>query len=241
MMRMRGLRAASTCLSIVICVACSGGAQSGLSAESAQPAAASFVVYENGQRIGTLETSVTRSEDGWRIRSSMRTAGAVPVEIPSLDVHYDSQWFGRFMTMEMKAPDDVIVHVAVTGATTRTDIVRATEARFQSSSVSPNTILLPDRAYGAYEAVAARLAAGGPAGADLPIFVAPIGETRAVVDDVTMEQVTTTAGPVTAIHYVLTEIHARPTRVDLWAERGRLLRLDLPRDQLSIVRTDVRR
>lgn len=235
-------RVFSALCSLLMGVACGEGEKIGRSTASSQPPeAASFIVYEDGRRIGTLDTLVTRSEDGWRIRSSMETTGSVPVSIPNLDVHYDVNWFGRFMTMEMKTPDDVIVHVAVTGATTRTDIVRATEARFQSSSVSPNTILLPERAYGAYEAMAARLASDGPAGTDLPIFVAPIGETRAVVDDVTIEQVETTTGSIMATRYALTEIRARPVRVDLWADRGRLLRLDLPGDRVSVVRADVRR
>jgi hypothetical protein len=203
------------------------------------PGKAAFVVYEKGQRVGTLDTNVSRTEEGWRVQGSMQTQGNVPVRIVSLDLLYDRNWFGRWMTMEMKQPDNVIVHVAVGRTTAQTDVVRPTEARFQSSSVSPNTILLPERAYGAYEAVAARLSKGPPGG-DLPLFVAPIGETRAMVDGVTTEQVRTTRGSITATHYVLTEIRTRPTRVDLWADRGRLLRLDLPGVQVSIVRTDVR-
>jgi len=203
------------------------------------PGKASFVVYEKNQRIGTLETTVSRSADGWRIQGSTRTTGSVPVTIVNLDLLYSPTWFGRFMTMEMKAPDDVIVHVAVVRATAQTDVVRATEARFQSHSVSPNTILLPERAYGAYEAVAARLAIS--ADGDLPLFVPPIGETRATVDAIASEAVQTTTGSIRATHYTVTEIRERPTRVDLWADRGRLLRLDLPRAQISIVRADIQR
>jgi len=203
------------------------------------PGSASFVVYENGKETGTLQTTVTRSEDGWRVQGSMRTTGAVPVTIVNLDLQYDQKWFARFMTMEMKAPDDMIVHVAVVGARTRTDTVRATEARFRSNSVSPNTIFLPDHAYGAYEAVAARLA--GAASGDLPLFIAPRGETRATVDAVTTEQVRTATGAIRAQHYVLTEIRDRPTRVEIWVAAGRLLRVDVPRLQISVVRKDVRR
>jgi hypothetical protein len=204
------------------------------------PGKASFIVYEKGQQVGTIETNVTRTDDGWRIQGSMQTKGSVPVRIVNLDLLYDSNWFGRWMTMEMKQPDNVIVHVAVGRTTAQTDVVRPTEARFQSNSVSPNTILLPERAYGAYEAMAARLSTGPPGG-DLPLFVAPIGETRAIVDGATTEQVKTTSGSVRAMHYVLTEIRTRPTRVDLWADRGRLLRLDLPTAGVSVVRADVRR
>ena len=200
---------------------------------------ASFVVYEKGQRVGTLATHVTQSNDGWRIQGTMQTTGSVPVRIPNLDLLYDRRWFGRWMTMEMKQPDDVIVHVAVARATAQVDVVRAREAGFRSHSASPNTILLPDRAYGAYEAVAARLASGS-ADADLPLFVAPIGETRATVESVTTELIQTTAGPVSARHFLLTEFRARPTRVDIWVERGRMLRLDLPQTQISVRRADIR-
>ena len=202
------------------------------------PGKASFVVYEKDRRIGTLDTAVTRTADGWRVQSSTQTTGAVPVRIVSLELLYDRNWFGRWMTMEMKQPDDVIVHVAVSRTTAQTDVVRAKEARFRSSSVSPNTILRPERAYGAYEAVAARLADG--TARDLPLFVPPVGETRAIVESVATERVRTTAGQISAQHYVLTEITGRPTRVDLWTHAGRMLRLDLPGTQISVQRSDIR-
>jgi hypothetical protein len=203
------------------------------------PGKASFVVYEKGERVGTMETSVSRTNDGWRVRGTMQTKGAVPVRIANLDLLYDRNWFGRWLTMEMKAPDDVIVHVAVSRLTAQLDVVRAGEARFRSTSVSRNTILLPERAYGAYEAVAARLAADAARG-DLPIYVPPTGETRAVVEGVTTERIQTTNGVRSAQHYVLTEVRPRPTRVDLWADRGRLLRLDFPTARISVLRSDVR-
>ena len=212
----------------------------GTSAFAQTPGKASFVVYEKGQQIGTLDTSVSRTDDGWRIQGSMQTTGSVPVRIVNLDLLYDRNWFGRWLTMEMKQPDDVIVHVAVGRTTAQTDVVRSREARFRSSSVSRNTILLPDRAYGAYEAVAARLSVSPPAD-DLPIFVPPIGETRAAVERVATEQIRTKTGSLTARHYVLTEIRPRPTRVDVWVDRGRLLRLNLPAASVSVVRTDVAR
>jgi len=207
------------------------------SAAAQTPGRAAFVVYEKGQRTGTLDTTVTPTADGWRVQSSMQTKGTVPVRIVNLELLYDRNWFGRWMTMEMKQPDDVIVHVAVSRTTAHTDVVRATEARFRSSSVSPNTILRPERGYGAYEAVAARLAGG--AASDLPLFVPAVGETRAIVESVASERVRTTTGEISAQHYVLTEITGRPARVDLWTHAGRMLRLDLPATQISVRRSDL--
>ena len=202
------------------------------------PGGASFVVYEKGKQVGTLGTTVERTADGWRVRGNSRIAGSIPVTIPNLDLWYDGAWSGRFMTLEMKAPDDAIVHVAVAGDTTRTDVVRATDVRFRSSSVSPDTIFVPDRAYGAYEAVAARLAAGVP-GRSLPMFIPPIGETRMLIDDVAEETVKTPQGTTVVRRYFITELRQRPTPVELWVADGRMLRLDLPRQSLSIVRSDL--
>lgn len=208
------------------------------SAAAQTPGAASFRVYEKGQPVGTVNTTVERTPEGWRVRGTSRITGSVTVTIPNLDLHYDRAWNGRFMTLEMKAPDDAIMHVAVAGTTTRTDIVRATEVRFRSSSVSPDTIFLPDRTYGAYEAVAARLQ-GMFDGEHVPLFIAPIGETRGLINAVRSETMKTPRGPLTVTRYSLTEIRERPTPVEIWVDRGRLLRVDEPRSGISVVRMDV--
>jgi hypothetical protein len=208
------------------------------SAAAQAPGLASFRVSEKGMPIGTVEMTLNATDDGWRLHGTSRLTGSVPVTIVNLDLLYDESWNGRFMTMEMKAPDDAIVHVAVVGDTTRTDIVRSTEARFRANSVSRDTIFLPDRAYGAYEAVAVRLTELA-AGLDLPLFIVPIGETRAIIDSIATEQVRTSRGPLQVAHYVLTEIRDRPTRVEVWVDRGRLLRLELPRENIALVRSDV--
>ena len=203
------------------------------------PGKATFRVYEKGALVGSVDMTLSATDEGWRLQGSSRITGAVPVNIPNLDLHYDKAWGGRFMTLDMKAPDEAVVHVAVVGTVTRTDVVRSTEARFRSQSVSPDTIFLADRAYGAYEAVAIRID-GLPAGADLPLFVVPFGETRGQIEAVATERVVTDKGPIMARHYTLTEIRERPTRVDIWVDGGRLLRVDLPRAAISVVRADVR-
>jgi hypothetical protein len=208
------------------------------SAAAQTPGAASFRDYEKGKQVGTVDTTVERTAEGWRVRGTSRITGSVVVTIPNFDLYYDRTWRGRFMTVEMKSPDDAIMHVAVVGTTTRTDIVRATEVRFRSSSVSPDTIFLPDRTYGAYEAVAARLP-GMFEGEDLPLFIAPLGETRVRIDAVRTEPIRTARGPLMATRYHLTEIRERPTPVELWVDRGRLLRVDQPRAAISVVRVDV--
>jgi hypothetical protein len=231
--------------------------------------AATFTVYQGGKAIGTVQTWVTRVDTNWHIQSTSKVAGTLNVTFKQLELRYDSAWRGRFMTMEVEplAPtlrqaqgrpeprrgasgvegkDRMIVHVSVGRNTTRTDIVRDKEARFQSHSVSPDTIFLPDGAFGAYEAVAARLGAVKP-GMSLPLFNVPIAESRASIDAVADESIRTKGGVVAARRYTLIEIRPldaargrpQPTTVEVWVDRGRLLRLDVPAAELSIVRADV--
>ena len=48
------------------------------------PGKASFVVYEKGQRVGTMATSVSRTTDGWKVQSTAQTKGAVPARMHSI-------------------------------------------------------------------------------------------------------------------------------------------------------------
>jgi hypothetical protein len=208
-------------------------------AQAQRPGPASFRVYEKGVLVGTVEMTLESSAEGWRLQGSSRVEGANGISVPRLDLHYDGEWRGRFMSMEMAAPEDQLLHVAVLGATTRTDIIRAGRVRFRANSISPDTIFLPEYALGAYEAVAARLAGARP-GTELPLFVAPDAEIRALVERVTTERVRTADGTLEATRYHLTELRGGPVAVEVWVDRGRLLRLDVPRWHLTMLRDDLR-
>jgi hypothetical protein len=205
------------------------------------PGAASFRVYQREVQTGTVETRVSRIDGGWHIASSSRVAGTLNVTFKQLELRYDTAWRGRFMTMEVEgAKNRMLVHVSVGRNTTRTDIIRDKEARLQSHSVSQDTIFLPAGAFGAYEAVAARLATAKP-GIDLPLFNVPVSETRGAVDAVSDESVRIRTGAIAVKRVELVEIRPQPTRVILWIDRGRLLRIDVPADFISVLRTDVLR
>jgi hypothetical protein len=207
--------------------------------EAQRPGPAAFRVYERGQRVGDVETTLVRLDDGWRITGRSRVEGDVRIIITRLDLEYDAAWRARFLTLAVEAPEEALLQVAVTGTTTRTDIMRPDRVRFRSTSVSPDTIFLPDLAFGAYEAVAARLADARP-GTSLPLFLVPDSETRALVERVASQQVQTERGPLTVTRFWLTEVRGGPTPVEVWVDQGRLLRLDIPHRQLTVLRDDVR-
>ena len=200
----------------------------------------------NGVRIGTAQSNVVRTADGWTIlgngecRGCLASAGLQSprpqgVSVKQFHATYSAGWRAAFMTVEVATPrDSTLVHVAMAGSTTRTDIVTAGMAQWRSYAVSPDTVFLPDHAYAAYEALAVRLAAAKERD-DVPVLLAPEGETRAVVESVVRETVKDAGGTVEARRVRLSIIRRTPTPVEMWIANGRVVRPNLP-DGVSVMR-----
>lgn len=209
-------------------------------ANAQTPGTASFRVLQRGTAIGTMEMALIREAEGWRIRSTGRMGGTVNVELRQFEAQYDAQWRARFLTVERLGPRaSTLVHVVAGRATAHVDIVTAREARWHSHSISPDTVFLPEHAYAAYGAVAARLNGAGQR-AELPLLIVPDSERRATVDAWESETVQTGAGPVRASHHTLSVIGAVPRLLHIWEAGGDLLRVDIPGEEISVRRTDVR-
>jgi hypothetical protein len=204
------------------------------------PGTASFGIIHRGTPVGTADVTLARTEAGWRITSRSEIGGDFQLSVKQFDAEYDLTWRPRFMTMELSTPDEhAIVHVAMMGTTTRTDIVRPRqEALFGANDVAADTLFLPDYVFGAFEALAARLENATP-GAELSIFLVPRLEARAIADRRSPTTVQTTQGPREVARWHLTVTRDTPTPLEIWSDGGRLLRLDLPDEALSIVRSDV--
>jgi hypothetical protein len=146
------------------------------------------------------------------------------------------------MTMELVAKDDrAVVHVAfgLSDGTTRTDVVRPNNATWGSNKVSADAIPLPDLVFGAYEALAARLASAAP-GDELRIFIAPRFETTMSVDGVVDEEVPASSGTLATRRWRVTLRRPdAPAQMEIWVAGGRMVRLDIPKDGVSVVRQDV--
>ena len=214
-----------------------------LASGAAAQAHITFRVFERGALIGTTSISITREDDGWHLQGTGDLKGSIQVALPQLDIHYDAGWRPRRMTMEMVAKDDrAVVHIAfgLSDGTTRTDVVRPDNATWGSNKVSPDAIPLPDLVFGAYEALAARLSSASP-GQELRVFVVPRFEAPMSVDGVVDEQVPTSAGPLATRRWRVTL--RRPeeglSQMEIWVAGGRMVRLDVPKDGISVVREDV--
>jgi hypothetical protein len=199
----------------------------------------SFRVLQRGRPVGAVEISLLREADGWRIRSTSQIDGTVNVAVKQFDARYDEAWRARFLTVErVGTRSSTLVHVVVGPSTAHVDIVTAREARWHSHSISPDTVFLPDYAYAAFAAVAARLQGAGQR-AEIPLLFAPDSERRAIVDAWESLTVETRGGRLRAGRHTLSVIGPVPALLHVWEARGELLRVDIPQDDISVVRSDV--
>jgi hypothetical protein len=225
------------CLGLSIAVLLNAPGNAGLLAQTAE---ATFRILENGLSIGNAVIIVTRDEDGWRVQSTGRAGGSIGLEVRRLDMSYDPEWQTRFLSMEIAWRQETrVIHVATQGLRSRTDIVVPDrEVSFRSHWISPGTIALPDDVFGAYQALAARVEML-PAGSDIPILLTPSGEVHAIVDAVRDDELRTSSGSIRARHVSLLVIRDVPTPIEIWVAQGMLLRVELPLDHLSVVRSDI--
>jgi hypothetical protein len=203
------------------------------------PGSASFRVLQRGEVIGEAQSAVERSSDGWHITGTTRIGGTVGVTIAQFDATYDPRWRPIFLTVETVAKDQsTVVHVASLGLSTRTDVVTPLVATWGTNRISPATIFLPDYAIPAFEALAARLPTAYE-GLDVPLLPAPDSEVFGTVEVVRNDPLAARSGTLATRRWQLTIAREVPTRVDVWALDGRLVRVDFPDDGISVVRSDV--
>lgn len=215
-------------------------------AAEAQPAAvpetgaATFNVFLRSTPIGLEQTVVSRSADGWVIRSSGQLAAPIDHRIHVFEAAYDDAWRPRRLTIESTRGGTALA-ARTTFAAGRADseLVEGTRRINRADPVAADAVVLPDLVFAAYEALAVRLA-GAAAGDEIPIYVAPRGQITARVDNVTTQEVRTAERTLTAAIYRLTFNDAQLRTAELWSdERRRLLRVSLPSLGLEIARQDV--
>ncbi len=201
---------------------------------------ATYRILDAGTPIGVATSSVETDADGWVIRGTSFLGGKYGLTVRRFEAHYDTLWRARFVTMDLATPKEtLLVHAAINDGATRTEIIHDGSVDIGTHTVSVDTIVLPDSVFTAYEALAARLAIART-GTTLPVFVLPLGEIRVRLDSVTLERLPTRAGPLAARHWKLVFLTGtRESPAEVWEAGGRLVRVDMLADQISVIRSDI--
>jgi pimeloyl-ACP methyl ester carboxylesterase len=211
----------------------------------AQPppsSSSTFSVFVRGVQIGTEQAAVERTAEGWRIIGNGRLGPPLDLVTRVLEVRYDAEWKPLELRVEgTAAGKPSLLRTRVSGTTAQSDITRRGTITQKSDTIDQSAVLLPDPAFAAYEALAARLRTAA-VGSTISAYVAPNGSTSITVGESTTERIETLDRVIDARRTViLANTPGMPPLVaTVWSdETGRLLRLSVPGQSLEVVRLDV--
>ena len=204
------------------------------------PAANTFRVFVRGADAGSEEVTLLESPDGWTLRGSGKLRAPVNIAMNYWEARYDRSWKPIELTINLtESFSQWTVHTTFSGTLASTDIGQSGRMQRRTNNVAADTVVLPNLIFGAYEALAARLASAG-AGAELQAFIAPQDVAAVRVNSVTDETIKVPGRTIAARRWML-HVGTAPSQLDMevWTDAGRLLRVDIPSQMLSVLREDI--
>ncbi|HET9467138.1 MAG TPA: alpha/beta fold hydrolase [Vicinamibacterales bacterium] len=211
------------------------------SAAAAQTAAShTFRVFVRGVDTGIEEVTLLESVDGWTLRGSGKLRAPVNISMDHWEARYDRAWKPIELTINLtESAKQWTVRTTFNGTIASSDISQDGQVQRRSSTVAADTIVLPNLIFGAYEALAARLAVEKP-GSQLQVFIAPQDALAATIEGVTDETIKVASRTIAARRW---KLHmgggAAKLEMEVWTEGRRLLRLDIPTQMLTVLRDDI--
>jgi pimeloyl-ACP methyl ester carboxylesterase len=205
------------------------------------PGEATYTIFLGGRQIGREDVNLARVGSDWVITATSRIAPPIDVTVNRFELKYSGDWQPIELKLDARMPKGVVGLSTSFGLTTAVnEITQNGVTSAKTDQVSSRTIVIPNNFFAPYEALAARVK-GLPVGAELSIYIAPEGEIKAIVGDVSTGQFQTPSGTVTTSRYNLT---FKNTTGDLQAElsidnRGRFARFEIPSATLVVARQDL--
>jgi pimeloyl-ACP methyl ester carboxylesterase len=205
------------------------------------PGEATFSIFLGGREIGREQVNLARAATGWVITATSRIGPPIDVTVSRFELKYSDDWQPIELRAEGQMRQASVALATSFGLTTAVnEITQNAVTNSKTDQVSARTIVLPNNFFAAYEALAARLS-GLAAGAELRVYVAPQGEIKLTVRDVTPGQYQTPAGVVTTNRYSIAFHNPAgelPAEVSV-DDKGRLARLEIPSATLLVARQDL--
>lgn len=233
------------------CTAAMLGAAVTLNALAASPAraqdvsakvepAAEFLVFFGGKQIGREQVTVSRSGVGWIISGTGKLGAPVDVTTNQFEAKYSADWQPLELRIDATMSGKPVRLSTSFGLTTAVnEISQGSTTNSKTDQVSARSLILPNNFFGAYEALAARLATVKE-GADLPAYIAPSAEVRIIVKSITDEQAKSPSGTLALRRFeLIIQNPGGPLSASLTADGSRLARLEIPGAGLSVLRGDL--
>jgi len=201
---------------------------------------AAFAIFLRGAQIGREQVTLARGPSGWILTSTGRSEAPLDFTIARFEMKYAPDWQPLELTLEARLRNAVAtVKTSFAMTTAINEITQNSKTVSKEDQISAKTIVLPNNVFGAYEALAARLA-GAEAGSELPVYVVPQAEVKVKVRAVNEQALTGPGGGIRTRRYDVTI--ANPDRpvdaIVIVDQRLRLVRFELPALGLLVVRDD---
>jgi len=212
-----------------------------VTAPAASPGTAEFVVFASGRQVGSEQVTVAKSGGNWVITSTGRHAAPIDITINRFEVKYASDWQPIELSIDAVQGTRTLALKTSFGLTTAiNEITQGTSTNSKTDQVSARTVVVPNGFFGAYEALAARLA-GAAVGVEIPLYVAPQTEIKAIVKGIETQQLQGSGAVISTTVYELAMQNPGATVTAKVAvdARGRLARVDIGGGGLTVVRSDI--
>ena len=227
---------------VVLCAALGAVALSAQAPQVQKPdGPAEFLVFIGGRQAGSERVNVARSGGNWIITATGQLTSPAAITIEKFEMKYAADWQPLELHIDATLGGEPLELATSFGVTTAVnEITQGGKTSSTTDQISARTIVLPNNFFAAYEAMAARLGTVTP-GTELPVYVAPQTEIKAVVKTVSNEQVKAPSGIINLRRFDLAFQNpggtlAASVTID---QRSRLARLEIPSAGLSVVRSDL--
>ena len=203
---------------------------------------ASFRVFLKGSAIGGEEVAVRRTQGGGiTITSSGRLNAPLDMVTRRCIVRYDAEWRPLELTVDAVARGAAMtIKTTFENGQATSEIVQAGAPTRKTDQVAPDTLVLPNLFFSAYEALALRLASI-PDGGSFKVYVAPQAEITVKQNARSTQKIETASRVINVRAYALTfQNPGSPLDAIVWTdEAGRLLKFEVAAQSLIFVREDL--
>lgn len=194
-----------------------------------------------GRSLGFENVAVTPlAGGGWQVSSSGHLVPPIDLVTTKFEMTYGAGWQPQQLVIEGTFKGKLMTMSArFTQTSAAIDMMQAGTPSSVTRQIDPGSIVLPANYFGAYEALAARVAAAG-VGARVPVFIAPQTMVHGTVSHVQPRRFVTAEGPLDVRAFDLTFDSDPPKAVQIWVDdHDRLVRIAVPSESLAVVRSDL--
>ena len=200
-----------------------------------------YTVFLNGSAVGIENVLVEATPDGLVITSQGRLDAPIDMDLRLAEVRYAPDGTPRTLAVEsMVGGEPSLLETRFESGVARSTGIEGPTDIDRTDLISLRPVVLAAGFFGAYEAVTRRLV-GAVEGTEILAYVAPQAEVTIRVTSVTTETVQTPNSTFTLRRYDIAVVDPSgevPMSI-VAAEDGSLARLDVPGQNLQVVRNDL--